>query len=159
MKWTNLKSKIEHKGFKKFGEFHHDETSKMKNNKIIFRSCITKEEPNDRVYLWLLIQNDGESYIIYVGKASNTIKARMNQHRQGFKGRENGGSLSGGKKRKFIDSKLKLKNNNKIEIWAKSISNLELDLDKAESNEITDWKDEKNYWLFLNQKMPTEFFE
>ena len=57
------------------------------------------------------------------------------------------------------ESKLKFKKNNKIEIWAKSISNLELDLDKAESNEITDWKDEKNYWLFLNQKMPTKFFE
>jgi hypothetical protein len=55
------------------------------------------------------------------------------------------------------ESKLKFKKNNKIEIWAKSISSLELDLDKAESNEITDWKDEKNYWLFLNQKCLLNF--
>jgi hypothetical protein len=158
MKWTKLKSKIGHKGFKKFGEFQYNENSKMRHNKIVFKSCI-EEEPNDRIYLWILIQNDGESYIIYVGKTSKTIKARMNQHRQGFKGRENGGSLSGGKKRKFLESKLLIEKSNNIEIWARSMSKKERDINTAESNEITDWKDEKNYWLFLNQKMPTEFFE
>jgi hypothetical protein len=51
MKWTKLKSKIGHKGFKKFGEFQYNENSKMRHNKIVFKSCI-EEEPSDRVYLW-----------------------------------------------------------------------------------------------------------
>ena len=158
MKWTKLKSKIEQKRFEKFGEFKYDENSKMRHNKIVFKSCI-EEKPGDRIYLWILIQNEDESYIIYVGKASKTIKERMNQHRNGFKGREYGGSLSGGKKRKFLETKLLIEKSNNVEIWARSISNEELDINTAEANEMTSWKDNKNYWLFLNQELPTRFFE
>ena len=158
MKWTKLKSKIEQKKFEKFGEFQYDENCKMRHSKIVFKSCI-EEKPGDRIYLWILIQNEDESYIIYVGKASKTIKERMNQHRNGFKGRENGGSLSGGKKRKFLESKLLIEKSNNVEIWARGISKEEKDINIAEGNEMTYWKENKNYWLFLNQELPTRFFE
>ena len=158
MKWSNLKSKIKQKGFNKFGDFQYDENSKMRHNKIVFKSCI-EEEPGERIYLWILIQNEDESYIIYVGKASKTIKERMDQHRNGFKGRENGGSLSGYKKRKFLESKLLIEKSNTVEIWARSISKEEKNINIDEGNEMTEWKDKKNYWLFLNQELPIKFFE
>ena len=62
---------------------------------------------------------------------------------------------------KFIclETKLLTEKSNNVEIWARSISNEELDINTAEANEMTDWKDNKNYWLFLNQELPTRFFE
>jgi hypothetical protein len=38
MKWTKLKSNIEQKRFEKYGEFQYDENSKMRHNKIVYKS-------------------------------------------------------------------------------------------------------------------------
>jgi hypothetical protein len=162
MKWSKLESKIKDKKFVKYGEFQYDENSRRKYHKIVFKPCKEeKEQLGNRIYLWILIENkdEDESYIIYVGKASKTIKERMDQHRNGFNGKENGGSLSGGKKRKFLEKKLLIEKSNRVEIWARYLSEKERDINTAESSEMTDWKDKKNYWLFLNQELPTEFFE
>lgn len=68
-----------------------------------------------KVYVWLEKSNKPE--IIYVGKTQFSIKKRMGQHKQGFKGKERKSSCSGSKKHKYL--LVALNNGSDIEIWTR----------------------------------------
>lgn len=108
-------------GFSKCGEFE------LTQEKIVFRSkegFIDKEFP-PKVYAWVSIEGNSES-VIYIGKTSYSIKKRMSQHRQGFKGKINNGSLSGAKK--FLAIQEIIEKTGIVEVWAREPANLELNI-------------------------------
>ena len=78
--------------FEKYGSFYYDTSS----NKIIYKPKEGKVDckQTPKVYVWLHLL-DNEEEIIYLGKTKYSITGRMAQHRQGFKGKANNGSVSG----------------------------------------------------------------
>jgi hypothetical protein len=96
------------------------------------------------VYVWVDVTDTNDIVVLYCGRAGKGIKARMGQHKQGFKGEDNGGSASGKRKHDFLSEKLDKKR--KIEIWSKSSHNLE-----EEGRYLKEFSAKVNYWLYLNR--------
>jgi hypothetical protein len=109
----DLLNKMHQYGFRKFGDFRTSEDQKV--NYFPLTGCEDKVD-KPKVYIWItLIKN--ETDVLYIGKTQFDIKKRMTQHRQGFKGNLNNGSISGSRKYKaMIDI---FNANGKIEVWAK----------------------------------------
>lgn len=108
--------------FEKYGVFKFN----SQLDKITFEpSDIVEIEIEPKVYVWVYFY---KTYIeiIYVGKTRYTIKSRMAQHRQGFKGKFKNGSASGSKK--FLKLKDILNNQEHVEVWARrsEIRNIEI---------------------------------
>ena len=118
--------------FEKYGSFHYETTS----NKISYKpkEGIVDCKQTPKVYVWLHLL-DNEEEIIYVGKTKYSIIRRMAQHRQGFKGKENNGSVSGSKKHiKLIEI---LEKNNSVEIWARKAENKMLEINGIAKKQIS----------------------
>jgi len=117
----NSSKDLERFGFTKCGEL------KLAGDKIIFS---LNHEYNDqdfppKVYAWLACE-DERVKVIYIGKTRYSIKKRMTQHRQGFKGKLNNGSLSGAKK--FLALKEIIDKGGSAEVWARASIMLKLSI-------------------------------
>ncbi len=99
---------------------------------------------DSHVYLWVDVTNAKDVIVLYCGRAGKGIKARMSQHKQGFKGEGNGGSESGRKKYIFLrDSLTKRKI---IEVWSKPSKS-----QNDESSCLNELSAIVKYWLYLNR--------
>jgi len=128
--------------FEKYGSFHYDTTS----NKIIYKpkENIIDCKKTPKVYVWLHLL-DNEEEIIYVGKTKYSITGRMAQHRQGFKGKANNGSVSGSKKHiKLIEI---LEKNHSVEIWARKAENKMLVINGIAKEEISHLSVEEEFFI------------
>lgn len=97
------------------------------------------------VYLWVEITDERDVIVLYCGHTMRGIKNRMRQHKQGFKGSDNGGSKSGEERHDALKSFLK--ENKKIEIWTKS-SNAPILEEKIYLQKLSGVV---RHWLYLNR--------
>jgi predicted GIY-YIG superfamily endonuclease len=89
----------------------------MQKDKIVYVPLIAQNDSKDipKVYVW--VHSSTEDKVIYVGKTKNSVQKRMGEHRQGFKGKTNNGSVSGSKKFCFL--KNILSKDESVHIWAR----------------------------------------
>jgi hypothetical protein len=141
-KTPNIKVQLKEAAFEKYGSFHYDTTS----NKIIYKQKegIVDCKQTPKVYVWLHLL-DNEEEIIYVGKTKYSITGRMAQHRQGFKGKANNGSVSG--LSKFIKLKEILDRNHSIEIWARKAENRTFTINGIAKKEISHLSVEEEFFI------------
>ena len=143
LKKTNTyQRQLEQAAFEKYGSLHYDTTS----NKISYKrkEGIVDCKQTPKVYVWLHLL-DNEEEIIYVGKTKYSITGRMAQHRQGFKGKENNGSVSGYSK--FITLKEILDRNHSIEIWAIKAENRTFEINGIGKKEISHLSVEEEFFI------------
>lgn len=134
--------KLTEAAFEKYGSFHYDTNS----NKIIYKrkEGVVDCKKTPKVYAWLHLL-DNEEEIIYVGKTKYSITGRMAQHRQGFKGKANNGSVSGSKKHiKLIEI---LEKNHSVEIWARKAENKMLVINGIDKKEISHISVEEEFFI------------
>jgi hypothetical protein len=153
-KTPTIQVQLEEAAFEKYGIFHYETTS----NKIIYKpkEGIVDCKQTPKVYVWLHLL-DNEEEIIYVGKTKYSITGRMAQHRQGFKGKANNGSVSGSKKHiKLIEI---LEKNHSVEIWARKAENKLLEINGIAKKHISHLSVEEEFFIEcfdpeLNKKEP-----
>ena len=142
MKTNSYQRQLEVAAFEKYGSFHYETTS----NKISYKpkERIVDCNQTPKVYVWLHLL-DNEEEIIYVGKTKYSITGRMAQHRQGFKGKANNGSVSGSKKLiKLIEI---LEKNHSIEIWARKAENKIFEIKGIDTKEISHLSVEEEFFI------------
>ena len=80
-----------------------------------------------------------------MGKTKYSITGRMAQHRQGFKGKANNGSISGSKKHiKLIEI---LEKNHSVEIWARKAENKMLVINGIAKKQISHLSVEEEFFI------------
>lgn len=134
--------------FIKFGEFKINPTT----NKIIYQSSVDSFDCMivPKVYLWINKLED-RSEILYVGKTKYSIKKRMAQHRQGFKGKIGNGSKSGFLKYTHIYDCLK--NNKFIEVWARKSELKPIVINKVDYEQLSQYSLEEEFFIkYLRDK-------
>jgi hypothetical protein len=141
-KIPTIQVQLKEAAFEKYGSFHYETTS----NKIIYKpkEGIVDCKQTPKVYVWLHLL-DNEEGIIYVGKTKYSINGRMAQHRQGFKGKANNGSVSGYSK--FITLKEILDRNHSIEIWARKAENRTFEINGIDKKELSHLSVEEEFFI------------
>jgi hypothetical protein len=134
-------SELQEMGFQKSGTIIKIQSTTNVNIGFEFEEGLAKRP---YVYLWVDVTNPKDVIVLYCGKAGKGIKARMSQHKQGFKGEGNGGSESG--RKKYIFLKNSLGNKRIIEVWSKA-SRSKTD----ESICLRELSATVKYWLYLNR--------
>ena len=72
------------------------------------KSAKLRQATEKGVYLWVLKENKKPFEVIYVGLINNsTLEGRNKLHERGFKGKDNGGSNSGGNLKQGILKRIK----------------------------------------------------
>lgn len=115
----NLIGYLETNTFKQIGSIVNNE------NFIDFKFEGTKFTKNI-TYVWVATKSNLKPIALYVGKSSFDIVKRSKEHKQGFQGKGNNGSVSGEFKKEVL--LCLLKSDFKIEIYVKEANHISSDL-------------------------------
>ena len=105
---------------------------------------VVEHQSSPKVYLWLCIR-ENEIEVIYVGKTRYDLKKRMNQHRQGFKGKRNNGSISGSKK--FQSLKSLINEGLEIQVWYRTAEIVPIQINAIEYTEMSNFSVEEEFFI------------
>ena len=136
--------KILHKELIKYN-FKHYGSFEFKKGKIKYTPLISQFDSKDipKVYVWL--QKGDKLKVIYVGKTKNSIKKRMSEHRQGFKGKENNGSLSGSKKYCFLNNIFS--NDESVQVWAREAEIQSFSINNINTTQLSLFSVEEDWFI------------
>jgi hypothetical protein len=135
--------------FKRMGYFKYNHIDKN----VLFHEITSKNQhftEIPKVYLWIERTSSKQIEIIYVGKTQYSLKKRIGQHRQGFKGRGRNGSLSGSKKLKYLLSSLS--DMKEIEIWSRNSEIRQIVINDIIQDSISHYSVEEEFFIdYLSQ--------
>jgi hypothetical protein len=103
-----------------------------------------EHQSSPKVYLWLCFR-ESEIEVIYVGKTRYDLKKRMNQHRQGFKGKRYNGSTSGSTK--FHSLKSFINDGFEIQVWYRIAEIVPIQINAIHYTEMSNFSVEEEFFI------------